>query len=56
MITIDEAARARKQGASIKRLTWITFAFLPLLFIAYPQRSETVIRLHCKNFPQNQDF
>ncbi|RPA71894.1 ankyrin [Ascobolus immersus RN42] len=34
ILSIDEAYRAREQNASIKRLSWITFIFLPLLFVA----------------------
>ncbi|KAL0631724.1 hypothetical protein Q9L58_009399, partial [Maublancomyces gigas] len=34
IISIDEAYRSRDQNESIKRLSWITFIFLPLLFVA----------------------
>ena len=34
LIAIDEGYRSRDQNASIRRLTWITFIFLPLIFTA----------------------
>ncbi|RPB29183.1 hypothetical protein L211DRAFT_261322 [Terfezia boudieri ATCC MYA-4762] len=34
ILSIDEAFRSRAQNASIQRLSWITFIFLPLLFVA----------------------
>ncbi|EWC46382.1 hypothetical protein DRE_04325 [Drechslerella stenobrocha 248] len=34
LISIDEAYRSREQNTSLKRLSWITFVFLPLLFIS----------------------
>ncbi|CCX31066.1 Similar to Putative ankyrin repeat protein RF_0381; acc. no. Q4UMH6 [Pyronema omphalodes CBS 100304] len=34
IMSIDEALKSRAQGASIKRLSWITFIFLPLLFVS----------------------
>ncbi|KAF3940859.1 hypothetical protein ABW19_dt0207342 [Dactylella cylindrospora] len=34
LVSIDEAYRSREQTASLKRLSWITFIFLPLLFAA----------------------
>ncbi|KAJ6260022.1 hypothetical protein Dda_5667 [Drechslerella dactyloides] len=34
LVSIDEAYRSREQAQSLKRLSWITFIFLPLLFAA----------------------
>ncbi|KAH8149790.1 uncharacterized protein LAJ45_05942 [Morchella importuna] len=34
IISIDEAYRSRDMNESVKRLSWITFIFLPLLFVA----------------------
>ncbi|EPS36437.1 hypothetical protein H072_10048 [Dactylellina haptotyla CBS 200.50] len=34
LVSIDEAYRSREQTQSLKRLSWITFIFLPLLFAA----------------------
>ncbi|KAI5804826.1 hypothetical protein DFH27DRAFT_645136 [Peziza echinospora] len=34
IISIDEAYRSREQNESMKRLSWITFIFLPLLFVS----------------------
>ncbi|KAF3911135.1 hypothetical protein AA313_de0207545 [Arthrobotrys entomopaga] len=34
LVSIDEAYRSREQGQSLKRLSWITFIFLPLMFVA----------------------
>ncbi|KAI5782355.1 cora-like Mg2+ transporter protein-domain-containing protein [Peziza echinospora] len=34
VISIDEAYRSREQNASMKRLSWITLIFLPLLFVS----------------------
>ncbi|CUS12313.1 unnamed protein product [Tuber aestivum] len=34
LITIEGGYRSRDQGESIRRITWITFIFLPLLFVA----------------------
>ncbi|KAI5819458.1 ankyrin repeat-containing domain protein [Pyronema omphalodes] len=34
IVSIEEAYKSREQGASMKRLSWITFIFLPLLFVA----------------------
>ncbi|KAK2760340.1 hypothetical protein FQN54_002408 [Arachnomyces sp. PD_36] len=34
IMSIDEAYESREQNASLKRLSWITFIFLPLLFVA----------------------
>ena len=34
LISIDEGYRSRDQNQSIRRLTWITFIFLPLVFTA----------------------
>ncbi|RPA72081.1 hypothetical protein BJ508DRAFT_79896 [Ascobolus immersus RN42] len=33
ILSIDEASRAREQNSSIKRMSWITFIFLPGLFV-----------------------
>ncbi|KAK6346508.1 hypothetical protein TWF696_006633 [Orbilia brochopaga] len=34
LISIDEAYRSREQNTSLKRLSWITFIFLPMLFMS----------------------
>ncbi|KAK6532045.1 hypothetical protein TWF694_003208 [Orbilia ellipsospora] len=34
LVSIDEAYRSREQAQSLKRLSWITFIFLPLMFVA----------------------
>ncbi|EWC43946.1 hypothetical protein DRE_01298 [Drechslerella stenobrocha 248] len=34
IVSIDEAYRSREQTQSLRRLSWITFIFLPLLFAA----------------------
>ncbi|KAI5844235.1 hypothetical protein BZA05DRAFT_171187 [Tricharina praecox] len=46
IMSIDEAHKAREQGASMRRLSWVTFIFLPLLFVASLYGMNVGIPIH----------